>query len=80
MNKKLTLSLDEATIEKARDYAHKNKKSLSKLVEKYFQFITSDLGVEKQEYPPIVKELMGSIKVPEDFDYDKARQSSCVKC
>lgn len=35
MNKKLTLSMDEAVIEAAKEYAQKNGTSLSKLMEKF---------------------------------------------
>ena len=36
MDKKLTLSLDQRVIERAKGYAKKNNTSLSKMIEVYF--------------------------------------------
>jgi hypothetical protein len=74
MNRKLTLSLDESIIERAKIYAHKNKESLSKIVENYFRIVTSKSNNQKEEISPLVKELIGSINVPDDFDYETAKQ------
>ena len=40
MNKKLTLSLDEDMIQKAKNYASQTGKSLSSLVEDFFESLT----------------------------------------
>ena len=69
MNKKLTLSLDNSVIKKAKDYAQSKKKSLSQMVENYFKFITSETQNEENEIEPIVEELTGSIKTRDNFDY-----------
>lgn len=74
MNRKLTLSLDESIIEKAKIYAQKNKESLSKIVENYFRIVTSKSNNQKEEISPLVMELIGSIKVPDYFDYETAKQ------
>ena len=67
MSKKLTLSIDETTIEKAKRYAKKRKKSLSKLVQEYLKYVaereTENLG---SELTPIVKKLLGSVKIKEE--------------
>ena len=73
MNKKLTLSVDDLIIEKAKAYAEDNKESLSKLVENYFRLLTASRKNKKTEISPLVKDLMGTIDVPEDFDYKKAK-------
>jgi hypothetical protein len=73
MNKKLTLSLDESIIDKAKKYADTHKESVSQLVENYFRVITSDTESPKQRIAPLVKELTGSIKVPADFDYEQTK-------
>ena len=73
MNKKLTLSLDDAIIEKAKRYASDKRESLSGMVENYFRVITSNYKKEEKKLSPIVQELLGSIKVPDDFDYEKAK-------
>jgi hypothetical protein len=68
MNTKLTLSIDNDVITKAKRYAKNTGRSLSDLIENYLKTITSS---DKDEFSisPKVKALLGSIKVPEDFDY-----------
>ena len=73
MNKKLTLSLDELIIEKAKTYAEKNNESLSQIVENYFKIVTSETNTQEIKISPLVEELIGSIKVPEVFNYKKAK-------
>lgn len=73
MNKKLTLSLDDAIIERAKKYASDKRESLSEMVENYFRLVTSNYKKEEKKLSPIVQELLGSIKVPNDFDYENAK-------
>jgi hypothetical protein len=73
MNKKLTLSLDDVIIERAKKYASDKRESLSVMVENYFRLVTSNYKKEEKIFSPIVKELLGSIKVPNDFDYENAK-------
>ena len=47
METKLTLKLDKAVIQSVKKYAHKNNKSLSKLVESYFRNLVSEGGEEE---------------------------------
>ena len=68
MNKKLTLSVDDAVIEKTKKYAGNHKESLSELVEAYFRIITSD-EESGEETAQSVKALLGSVKVPSGFSY-----------
>jgi uncharacterized phage infection (PIP) family protein YhgE len=42
MSTKLTLSIDETVIEKAKVYARSRSKSLSKVIEQYLQFVTEN--------------------------------------
>lgn len=58
MNAKLTLSLDKATIERAKAYAQAHQTSLSSMVMGYFQVI-SHQEKRPKEYSPLVKELIG---------------------
>jgi hypothetical protein len=60
MKTKLTLRLDEMVINSAKQYARHNNKSLSKLVEGYFENLVSKDEMD-EEYPPIVKRLSGII-------------------
>lgn len=59
MTTKLTLTLDNNVIERAKKYAKKNQISLSRLVEFYFKSLTSDKESQIENLPPITKELTG---------------------
>jgi len=80
MDKKLTLSLNQDIINKAKAYAKKNKTSLSKMIEAYFDSLTN-LEIQKKEIPitPLVESLCGVIELPEDFDYKKSRAAYLIK-
>jgi hypothetical protein len=68
MDAKLTLTIDNQVISKAKKYAKSSGRSLSDLVENYLKNLTSaDKG--DRDISPRVKSLMGSFKVPKDFDY-----------
>ena len=71
MDSKLTLNVDKHIATKAKKYARSKGRSLSDLVEDYFRFLTrTDKGSEPK-ISPKVKSMMGSIKVPESFNYKK---------
>ena len=76
MDSKLTLKLDKTVIEQAKLYAKEQQTSLSRLIENYLAVITKS-KIERNkveiEITPLVKSLSGSVKVPDDFDYDKAK-------
>lgn len=67
MNTKLTLKLNKRAIERAKRYAHKNKQSLSVIVENYFNLISEKENMDEIEISPNVLELSGIIKLPEDI-------------
>ena len=69
MNTKLTLSIEQSVIDKAKEYARNKKRSLSDLIENYLKALTSDELREGSHDAPIVKSLRGSFQAPEDFDY-----------
>ena len=69
MNTKLTLSIEQSVIEKAKQYASNKKRSLSDLIENYLKALTSNELREVNQDAPIVKSLRGSFKAPKDFDY-----------
>jgi hypothetical protein len=71
MNTKLTLTIEQSVIEKAKSYARKKERSLSDLIENYLKAITNEEPVQKIEISPTVKSLRGSFKIPNDFDYKK---------
>lgn len=70
MDTKLTLKLDEAVIEKAKDYAKVKKTSLSALIENYLQKITNDKK-DKKKITPLVKSLSGIIDLPASYNHKK---------
>ncbi len=71
MNKKLTLTIEHAIIERAKVYAQSKGRSLSDLIENYLKVVTKESGDSKIELTPTVKSLKGSFKMPPDFDYKK---------
>lgn len=73
MDTKLTLKLDQEIIEKAKNYAAKQKLSLSRLVENYFNSLTSGELNNGLEISPFVKSLSSGIQIPADLDYKKER-------
>jgi hypothetical protein len=60
METKLTLKLDQSVIQSVKQYAEKNNRSLSKLVEDYFRNLISENEPQKH-FSPLVEELSGVI-------------------
>lgn len=74
MDKKLTLSLNHRVIEKAKKYAKQHSTSLSRMIEAYFESLTShQKDITEIETTPFVESLSGVIQLPKDFDYKEAR-------
>ncbi len=69
MDSKLTLSLDKDLAKKAKIYARSKGRSLSDLVESYFKVLTSKSAQTDDDLTTKVKSLLGSFKVPDNFDY-----------
>jgi len=69
MNNKLTLTIEETIIEKAKRYANSRGRSLSDIVENYLKVITKEEKSSVSEITPIVKSLKGSFKAPKNFNY-----------
>ena len=67
MNVKLTLKLNKKAIEGAKKYAQKNKKSLSVMVEKYFNLISDNDSISEIEISPNVRDLSGIVKFSENI-------------
>lgn len=74
MTTKLTLTVEKTVIEKAKSYAKQTGRSLSELIEKYLESIISD---EKKDVDisPKLKKIVGSVKLPKNFDEDKELRS-----
>ena len=71
MDKKLTLSLDQGIIKKAKVYAKHNNTSLSKLIESYLATLTRRTK-GKPEITPLVESLSGVIELPAEFNEKEA--------
>ncbi|GGM78499.1 hypothetical protein GCM10010967_07750 [Dyadobacter beijingensis] len=67
MDSKLTLKLDSDVIEKAKSYAKDRNVSLSELVERYLDFLTTPPKDDFQ-VTPLVKSLSGIIVLPESYN------------
>lgn len=70
MTTKLTLTIDDSVVEAAKIYVRNNGKSLSGMVENYLKSITASEETNAKLSPKVAK-LLGSVKLPDDFDYKK---------
>ena len=72
MNIKLTLTIEQEVIKRAKAYAQDKNRSLSDIVENYLKVLTKeDKTEESRTLNPVVKSLKGSFKMPKDMDYKK---------
>lgn len=73
MNTKLTLTIEQEVIKKAKEYAKVKNRSLSDIIENYLKTLTKEEKKEKaRKLNPVVKSLKGSFKMPaKDMDYKK---------
>lgn len=79
MDTKLTLKLNQAVIEKAKEYAFNKKMSLSRIVEAYLQSITSEQENSEFEISPFVKSIATGNKIPVDLNYKEEYSNYLVK-
>lgn len=68
MDKKLTLSLNERVIERAKIYAQDHQISLSRLIESYLSSLI-EKNSEEIAITPLVESLSGVVSIPDEFDY-----------
>ncbi len=71
MQAKLTLTMEKVVIQNAKKYARQQGSSLSALVENFLKMVTREDKQGKHEITPRIRELRGSFKAPEGFDYRK---------
>ncbi len=71
MNTKLTLTIEQTIIERAKKYAKQKGRSLSDIIENYLKVITKEEVNANVDIMPITKSLKGSFKMPSDLDYKK---------
>jgi len=71
MNTKLTLTIEQEIIERAKNYAKGKNRSLSNIIENYLKMLTKPEQEQKtSKLNPIVKSLKGSFKMPKNMDYE----------
>ena len=72
MNAKLTLTIEQKIIKRAKDYAKEKNRSLSDIIENYLKVLTKEEQKQKdKKLNPVVKSLKGSFKMPKNMDYKK---------
>jgi hypothetical protein len=71
MTAKLTLSISKETITHAKRFAKRNKTSISALVENYLRHLIEAKYGHDNTVTPMVKELTGIIKLPNESDHKK---------
>ncbi len=71
MNTKLTLTIEQEIINKAKNYAKEKNRSLSDIIENYLKLLTSKDTEKEVTIDPSVETLKGSFKMPKNFDYKK---------
>jgi hypothetical protein len=79
MNTKLTLTIEQSIIEKAKRYARERERSLSDLIENYLRALTNEKEIDDEDLSPTIKQLRGSFKLSKDFDYKKELTDSLSK-
>lgn len=67
MTTKLTLTVDDSVIKKAKSYAKNTGRSLSALIESYLETLTGEVE-DRQQISPKLKKIAGAVKLPPDFD------------
>lgn len=77
MNVKLTLSINEKTIERARRISRQKGKSISKVVEEYLDSVSES----KAKKGSSVKELSGVLKgkIPASVNWKKVKENYLIK-
>ncbi len=75
MTIKLTLSMDERIVEKAKLYAKNTGQSLSKIIEKYLETLASEYVQKPEERSTKLRKIIGVAKVPKNFSEEKAKRA-----
>ncbi len=71
MNTKLTLTIEQEIIIKAKEYAKNKNRSLSDIIENYLQALTLNESKSEFEISPFIKSISTGKSLPNDLDYKK---------
>jgi Family of unknown function (DUF6364) len=74
MTTKLTLSVEERVVERAKLYAKKTGRSLSEIIEGYLETLTSEDAQKPEEISPKLRKIIGVVKLPKNFNEEKAKR------
>ncbi len=72
MNTKLTLTIEDSVIDKAKKYAKAKENSLSNIIENYLKILVIQEVKDDIELSPIVKSIKSSFHAEPDYDYKVA--------
>jgi hypothetical protein len=74
MDTKLTLKLDKFVIDKAKNYASTQKRSLSRIIESYLRSLINQNDQKESDdiqISPFVKSMTTGVNIPADFEDKK---------
>lgn len=60
--KKLTLSVDARVVARAKTFAQRRGTSVSRLVERYLDAVSSPVAPEGHDLPPVTRRLLGVLR------------------
>ena len=81
MNAKLTLTVDKEVVKQAKQYARREGRSLSNLIESYLRSLITEQE-SSFEMSPIVRSLKGACKISDeafDYDYDSILENALLE-
>jgi Family of unknown function (DUF6364) len=68
MTTKLTLTVDQSVINRAKKYSKNSGRIISELVSTYFYTLTKDSS--SNSISPKLKKVVGAVRLPKDFNSD----------
>jgi len=71
MKTKLTLTMEQMLIDKAKMYAKEQGRSLSEIIANILKSMVKEVKDEEIEITPLVSSMKGTFKAPKDFEYKK---------
>ena len=79
MNTKLTLTIEQKIIERAKKYAKAKNRSLSDIIENYLKSLTYNEPDAEPELDPAIESLKGAFKMPKNVDYKQELRNRLEK-
>lgn len=76
---KLTLSIDRAAIDKARQLAKERGMSVSALFRQFIERESEKREAARKQRPPLTREALGLVKLPSDKPYRELIEESLAE-